>query len=362
MTAPDPAPGPAAPSERRRDAARAFYGPLADADTPARRVGWEDDDAHRLRMAAMALAAGPLASLATALDAGCGEAALLPELRRQGFGGRYRGEDILPHMVGRAAEAHAGDAHASFVTADAFSDGPRADLVLCSGALNTLAGAADHDAEVAAALAALWSRAGERLVVDLAVADRHPPGAGIARADLGRAWSVARSIAPVVAVREDVVPGEALLVLSRSRAAALSERLPAPADAIVRARLLLNGGEPAAARALAEPLQSPEARLVAALADLREGQHRQAEAGLRRLVGTPVGGVARLHLAAVLWITGRRRASEALLRELAATDDDARVHLVELLVGRGARDEARTVASAIGDAWIRREAERMIGP
>ncbi|PKN55802.1 MAG: hypothetical protein CVU56_19525 [Deltaproteobacteria bacterium HGW-Deltaproteobacteria-14] len=360
MTATDPDPAP--PSGRRRGAAQAFYGPLADADSPARRVGWEDDDAHRLRMAAVALAAGPLGTLTSALDAGCGEAALLPELRRRGFAGRYRGEDILAHMVERAAEANAGDPDASFVAADAFADGPAADVVLCSGALNTLAGAVDHDAEVAAALTALWSRTGERLVVDLAVADRHPPGAGIARADLGRAWSLARSLAPVVAVREDGVPGEALLVLSRSRAAALTERLPDPRDAIVRARLLLSGGEAAAARALAAPLQSPEARLVVALADLQDGQHGRAEAGLRRLAGTPVAGVARLHLASVLWITGRRRASEALLRELAATHDEARVHLVELLVGRGAREEARTIAATIEDAWIQREAERMIEP
>ncbi|TNF26557.1 MAG: hypothetical protein EP329_20975, partial [Deltaproteobacteria bacterium] len=173
------------PSARRRAAARAFYGPLADADSAARRVGWEDDDAHRLRLAAIAHGAGALGEVSSLVDAGCGEGAILPVLRAHGFAGAYRGEDLLEHMVERARDAHAGDADASFAVGDLFDAGPRAAVVVCSGALNTLSGAEDHDAEVAAALSTLWARAEERLVLDVAVADRHAAGAGIGRADLG---------------------------------------------------------------------------------------------------------------------------------------------------------------------------------
>jgi len=357
MTTPDPRDD---TTRRRREAARAFYAPLADARSAARRVGWEDDDAHRLRLNAIALAAGPFAGVERVVDAGCGEGALLPVLRARGFGGAYVGEDLLEHMVERARGLHAEDARASFRAADAFGAGPEADVVVCSGALNTLSGASDHDAEVAAAVRALWPRAIRRLVLDVAVADRHPPGAGIGRSNLAALWSLARELAPVVEVREDVVPGEALLVLSRSRAAGLSARLPTDEDALSRARLLLASGEPSAARAVVAGRESADAHLVAALADLGEGHHGRAEATLRRLARGPLAKTARLHLATVLWITGRRRASEKLLRELAEVDDDARVHLIELLVGTRRRDEAERVAATIEDAWIRREAERML--
>ena len=344
---------------RRRRAALAFYGPLAAAPSPARRVGWEDDDAHRLRLSALVEALGPLAALPTLLDAGAGESALLPVLRRRGFTGAYRAEDVLPHMVDAARAAHAADPAAAFACADAFDPaGPRAAAVVCSGALNTRADSDDHDAEVALALDALWARAERVLVVDLAVADRHPPGAGLAPVDLARAWAHARSLAPVVAVREDVAPGEALLVLARSRRPALEARLPDPTDALARARLLLASGEPAEALALAAGREALDARMVAALAELALGQLGPAEAALRRLADTPHGPTARLHLAAVLWRTGRRRAAEALLRELAPASDDARAHLAELLAARGDHAEALTVAAAIADPWMRREVER----
>lgn len=336
-------------SDRRR-AAETFYAPLATAGSAARRVGWDTAHAHRLRLEAVAEAAAPLGARASILDAGCGEAALLPVLRARGFGGRYRGEDVLASMIARAEAATAGDPLCELVASDSFGEGPEAEVVLCSGALNTAVGT-DHDAEVAAVLTALWGRATALLAVDLAVVDRHPPGVGLARADLAKAWSLARTLAPVVSVREDVIPGEALLVLARSRAGAYARWVP---DATLRAELLVAAGEPAAAAALVAGIGGPEAALVRGRAAALEGRLADAERALEDARALPH---AALELAPIYWRTGRKAQAEALLRELARTHDEARAHLAMMLLGRGATGEARAFVEAIGDAWIRREVE-----
>ncbi|MFO0748697.1 MAG: class I SAM-dependent methyltransferase [Myxococcota bacterium] len=328
----------------RAAAAAAFYGPLAASPSATRRVGWDSEEAHRLRLSALAEAVEPLAERASLLDAGCGEGALLAVLRARGFRGRYRGEDVLGAMIARAPT---GDPAAELVVADAFGPGPEAEAVVCSGALNTVV-TADHDAEVAAALSALWSRAGAILAVDLAVHDRHPAGVGLARADLAKAWTHARTLAPVVIVREDVVPGEALLVLSKSRATAFARWLPEP---LARAGLLIAAGEPAQAEALVADLaagDAPEVWLVRGRAAAAAGRLADAEAAFARARPLPA---ASLELAPILWRTGRKGQAEAVLRELArgsdAAADDARAHLALMLAGaarapRGRRSPERS--------------------
>ncbi|MBL8788536.1 MAG: methyltransferase domain-containing protein, partial [Deltaproteobacteria bacterium] len=141
---------PRSDSERRARAALDFYGPLAEARDPARRVGWESAAIQRVRLEALARAIGPLDRRASVLDAGCGEGALLPILRRRGFTGTYRGEDLLAgpiaHAVGLATSdlvpGHSpampvlvpggpADPKATFAVADCFAAGPVAAAVVC---------------------------------------------------------------------------------------------------------------------------------------------------------------------------------------------------------------------------------------
>ncbi|MFT7582388.1 MAG: hypothetical protein ACI9MR_004070, partial [Myxococcota bacterium] len=236
-------------------------------------------------------------------------------------------------------------------------DAERYDAVICSGALNTFV-TDDHDSEVCTALSALWNRSTQRLVVDLAVSDRQAPGAGIARTDLLRAWHHARSLTPVVVVREDGVPGEALLQLSHSRATALAQVLRD--DPRAQAALLLAGDEATAAAALVTDDASDEGRFLAGCAALATRQLSEAETIFRGLADGPMAPKASLQLASVLWLTGRKRAAESLLYRLAATSDEARFHLVELLSARRQRDEAERVIATIGDGLIAREARALV--
>jgi SAM-dependent methyltransferase len=385
---------PRSDSERRARAALDFYGPLAAARDPARRVGWESAAIQRVRLEALARAIGPLDRRASVLDAGCGEGALLPILRRRGFTGTYRGEDLLAgpiaHAVGLATSdlvpGHSpampvlvpggpADPKATFAVADSFAAGPVAAAVVCSGALNTESGAASHDAEVALALTALWERTTEILAIDLAVADRHAPGVGLARADLGKAFAHARSLTSIVTVREDLVPGEALLILARSRSAGLSW---SGADPLDRVEVLLMAGEASEALARLETLSStiPEARAdldsaaTSARIDLLRGSalgalQRPAEAlaALDAAAAHPLFEArARLAQAPLLWRLGQKAQAERVLTELASRDDEARAHLASLLSARGEHTRAVTVANAIGDAWIRREVLAALGP
>ncbi|MGM0575675.1 MAG: methyltransferase domain-containing protein [Myxococcota bacterium] len=342
-------------SRQVEQAARSFYLPLRQAASAARRVGWESDALHAVRLRAAVEAVGPLEESSSLLDAGCGEGALLDVLDGLGWRGRYRGEDILSHMIERARERRP---DADLAVADATIGGPEADAVVCSGTFNT-GPSEGHTRAVVAAMEALWSRARRVLVVDLAVADRHAGGSSLAVADLQAVWSAARRVAPVVAVREDVLPGEALLVLRRDRADGLRRWLPnAPVE---RARVHLAAGEHAAAREALAGEAGPDAALWRAVALAASGRIRDAERTLRALADDEtVGPRARLHLAALLGGTRRPEEATALLAGLTHGDgevaDEARLLLARHLAGRGAEREAAEVAAAIRDPWIAREA------
>ena len=58
-----------------------FYAPLQDAPCPARRVGWESNEAHLLRLRAIVQALQPCEEIRRVLDAGCGEGRLVDVLR-----------------------------------------------------------------------------------------------------------------------------------------------------------------------------------------------------------------------------------------------------------------------------------------
>lgn len=338
-------------SAARRLAAEAFYGPMQGQADASRRVGWESAAAHALRLHALVAAIGPVAELASVLDVGCGEGALVPVLRAAGFAGRYRGEDVRQT---RAAD---------MVVCDSFAGGPSAAAVVCSGTLNTLSGV-DHDDEVAAALTAMWARTEEVLALDLAVGDRHAAGVGLGRADLARAWAHARRLAPAVVVREDAIPGEAMLVLSRSRRRTFA-RLPIAPE--VRAEALLFAAEPTAALAELEGIPGPRAAAVRGQAWAATGRPKDGLAELARAaadfeaLGDREGAdQARLAQAPILWRLADRAAAEALLVELAARSDDARAHLFELRLARRDRQGAEAILAAVVDPWIRRElAERL---
>jgi SAM-dependent methyltransferase len=230
-----------AETARRKAALARFYGGLEAARDPSRRVGWESAAAHAMRLAAIAEATQPLGEVGSILDVGCGEAALLPVLRARGFKGRYRGEDLRNAPL---AHARLGEGD-EVVEVDAFAleRCERADVVVCSGTLNTDSGAATPFREVEAAIMSMWTRANRLLVFDLAVSDRHAPGVGLVASELAAVHAVCRKLASVVSVREDVIPGEALFVLERSRLRAFRKRGLPP---LVLAENLLLANEPRA--------------------------------------------------------------------------------------------------------------------
>ncbi len=312
----------------------------------------------------------PLAELASLIDVGCGEAALLAVLRRAGYVGGYRGEDVRAAPIARAREAAAGDAQAELVVCDGFAEPeaaqlPKAAAIVCSSALNTVSGeGVDHDLEVQTVLGSLWQRAEEVLVIDLAVRDQHAPGVGLASADLAKVWAHARALTPIVVVREDTVPGEATLVLSRTRARAYARRMPDATARTLRAEALYLAGEAAAALATVNDIESAAATLVAGQALAAMGRSYDALTTLRRAASLAAAegdrvrlAAARLAQAPALWRLGDRRAAEALLSELAQHDDEARGHLFELLLARKDVVRAAAIASAVEDAWMRRELE-----
>ncbi|MCB9789111.1 MAG: class I SAM-dependent methyltransferase [Deltaproteobacteria bacterium] len=333
----------------------AFYAPLSRCAVDARRVGWESDEAHALRLARAIDALGDLDAIGALLDVGCGEGALVGRLRERGFRGSYRGEDLLHSMV-ESARARAPAER--FEVHDLLAPGPSADAVVLSGALNTRQGP-DQDDLARRALTALWARTRAVLVVDVAVADRHPGGPGLAPVDLAGLWAHARQLGAVVSVSEDGPAGEALLVLRRSRRGALERHLPLAAQAPARAAILLTAGEPSAALEALAGHSTLEAELQRALAWTALGRARDAERLLRRLAdaGMPA---ARLHLGALTLATGRAAEGEPLLTALAAGSDPLADEARLVLAGhhlRGGRPEAaRALASAILDPFLARHA------
>ncbi len=347
---------------RRQEAATAFYGPLRHHSAPHVRVGWESEHAHRLRLAAAIQQIGPLSGHATILDGGCGEGALLPMLRDAGFEGHYRGEDVLSWMVDGARGRHASDPDAEFVVFDSFDcAGPSADVVICSGALNTVIAGDAPDDVFEVALKALWSRTRQVLCLDVAIADRHPPGAQLAAVDPGAGFALARGLCRSVIWREDRIFGEVQIVMWRDRAASL-QAIASGTTPLERADLLLQARESEAVKRLLADDRSDEARLLRAIADAQLGRLRDAETHLRTLVsGGHQRARAGLHLAALLRGTRRGREAETLLASVASGEsreaDEARLMLVEMMADREPQ-AAASWAAAISDDFIAREARK----
>ncbi|MEZ4266735.1 MAG: class I SAM-dependent methyltransferase [Myxococcota bacterium] len=338
----------------RRDRLATFYAPLAASPSPARRVGWESEPAHALRLALLVAALEPLDHIGSVVDVGCGDGALIRLLRAKGYSGSYRGEDLLDAMVD-AARARSPDE--SFEAHDLMTPGPPADAVTLSGALNTWQ-ADDQDRAARDALRTLWERARVALVVDFAVRDRHPGGPGIFPLDLPALYQHARDLGAVVSVREDVLPGEALLVLRRDRRPTLESHLPAAHQAPARAALLLAAREPAAARDTLSGLTGPEVDLQRALAQVALGRVRDAESTLRRLAAAQHTG-AQFHLAALALATGRAPEGVAALTALAESPDpladDARLLLARHFQHTSQPEIARRWAAQIVDPLLARE-------
>jgi SAM-dependent methyltransferase len=349
---------------RRLRAVTGFYGPLEDSADAARRVGWESAAAQRLRLETLATLAGPLDEVRSVLDAGCGEGALFEVLGARGFAGHYRGEDLREAPILRARAQRPG---AEWVVADAFAERTEAELVFCSGALNTDAGREDHMAEVMDAVTALFGRATVALVFDIAVKDRHHPGVMLAAADLLALFSRCRELAPAVSVHEDTVVGEAVFVLWRSRARRFTERAR---DPLLAAENLQLAGEAEAAlslveRAGEEALRGREGRAERVRGQALSALGRVGEALLAFHRASESGDIAeatraRLLSAPLLWRTGKRAEAERLLVELAERDDEARGHLFELQLARKQVEAARATAAKVVDPWMRRELERIL--
>jgi hypothetical protein len=343
---------------RRRAALEGFYGPLEDSIDPARRVGWESSAAQRLRLETLVSVAGPaLGGVGSVVDAGCGEGALIEVLRRRGFAGHYRGEDLRQGPIERARANTA----AEWVVADSFVGGePDTDIVFCSGALNTDSGREDHQAEVESAVAALFGRARVGLVFDIAVADRHHPGVLLVAADLPKLYAFCRGLTPIVSVHEDTLVGEAVIALWRSRSFAFARRSDTP---VLAAENLLLAGEADASLRVVGVDASARAGRIRGQALTALGRLEEARAALSEVAAgeDPVEATrAALLQAPLLWRAGRRVEAEALLTRLARHDDDARAHLFELQLARRQHDLARTTALAVTDPWMRRELLRIL--
>jgi SAM-dependent methyltransferase len=339
-----------------RSAADAFYTPLGSSACPARRVGWESNAAHLLRLRAIAETLKPLSGIREVRDIGCGEGRLLSVLTQAGYEGGYVGEDILPAMIERAQRLNPSGV---FIITNALTGGPSADAVVCSGTLNTAAGP-EHQAAAEAVLKALWERTRVVLAVDFAVRDKHAAGSELRTLELMRMWRCARELTELVSVREDLISGEALMVLHRSRRPALEQLLPGAEWACERARILLAAREPEAVRLTLSDHRDDASALWRALADLLSGRARDAEQALRARTHHPtLRGRALLHLGVVLLGTRREdEAREALIAAAGCPGDaanEARVMLVERAHRSGDATEAMKWAQAITDPWMRRE-------
>ncbi len=334
----------------------AFYAPLAHSKNQARRVGWESDAAHLVRLRAIVESLSPLEDINQVIDVGCGEGRLLAVLKAKGYKGRYRGEDILADMLTRAAHAHP---EAEFVCTNSMQEKGAGDAIVCSGALNTpLSEMHQRDAEHA--LERLWERTSTVLVLDFSVHSPTQKDESLARLDLTQMWRKAKALTPLVNVREDLIAGEAMLTLKRSRRTTLEALLPEEHWSLDRARMLLAAREAHAVRRTLEGVTLDEADLWRGLADLLTGRARDAEKRLGALVSHPEHrGRAHLHLALVLLATHRTQEAEVMLRKASecscSAADEARVVLAERAQRGGRGAEAAQWIAAIEDPWIKRE-------
>ena len=333
-----------------------FYGPLGQSQSQARRVGWESDAAHLIRLRAIVEALAPLAELRDVLDIGCGEGRLLSVLNAYGYHGHYRGEDLMPDMLIRARRAHP---EADFVCANLLHGGPEGDAIVCSGTLNTPLGPA-HQEAAENALKSMWERTRKLLVLDFSASDGRRKGARLSSLDLEAMWRLAKTLTPLVTIREDLIAGEALMILRRSRRPTLESLLPEEHFAIDRARILLTAREPSSVRATLECTRDEEAELWRALADLLQGRTRNAESALRALLRHPLHkSRAQLHLALVLLATRRVEEAEALLHQACESSDsaadEARVVLAERALSAGRVAVADALIQGIKDPWMKRE-------
>jgi SAM-dependent methyltransferase len=341
-------------SDAKKTAVYQFYAPLMDSSSAARRVGWQSDGLHELRLRALMAAAGPVENASQVLDVGCGEGALLPLLQEGMFNGVYRGEDVLPFMIERARSNHP---DARFDLQNSFdAEASKADIVLCSGTLNTM-DTSDLGATFDAALEALWARTNDTLALDFAVANRHSRGSLIATFDLEAAFRAARTLTSAVRVLEDTIPGEAILVLSRNQEAGIARIAAPPHLALTVAELHLRQHQPEAVRTVLRGLKSPKARLMKALADAQSGRIRNAETTLRTLAED--SSEAKLHLALVMMATRRQEAGALLLEDLRHSNDafadEARYELM-LYYAEPEPTQLPTLLEEIQDPWIHREA------
>lgn len=333
----------------RQVALEAFYSPLAAAHDRARRNGWASTDRQKARLGLVRAALGDLTGLGSVLDAGCGEGHLLTVLRDAGWRGRYLGEDLLPHMIDAGRDA-AADEGAEFIHRDLHGPGPAADGVVCSGALNTATGRPPHE-EAVSAIEALWARTRVVLVVDFIAVDRHPGGRQLAPLDPMALYRHARTLTSAATLREDVMPGEAMIVLRRDRAGTWAHM---PAN--TRLDLHLEAGELRAAEAVLPSLAAEHAALARARIDCHAGRWRRAEGALRQLTGDPG---ARLLLASLLFRTGRPDEATAITADLAAADGAWSDHARALAARHHGGEDGVALARSIADPWIRREA---LGP
>lgn len=323
--------------------AKAFYGALRHHPCGSKRVGWNSTEWHTLRLRALIGAALPSMSPDpfTILDVGCGEGHLLTVLKETPEGLRctegYHGEDVLSSMVQAAQSRHP---EARFTTVDSFSgEQPPADLVLCSGTLNTMTLGA-RDALFAKLLESLWERSNQVLAIDFALAGRHHGGPGIATYEAAKCLEAARDLTRTVQGLEGVIPGEGILVLSRSPLELLSHLDPTGGLAEARAEMHLRSGATDAARQVLSTCESVRAEVLKSTADMQSGRYLRAEQNLRVL--SPHSPLATLHLAHLLALTRRREEAAGLLAEVVRVGgehaEDAQIQLAGITQARGSQE------------------------
>lgn len=349
----------------RQHCAERFYTPLSSEGELHRRVGWESQLAHQLRLRTLLAAIAPLDGLKTVLDVGCGEGALLALLEDAGYQGSYLGEDILCRMVVNAQKRFS---QHEFLCCDSLNGGPMADAVICSGTLNTTVDTDDHTGYVIRAVESLWERTRIVLAVDFVVEDRHSPGAQIGRCDIERLWSAVRKLSRVATISEAGIPGEGFLVMRRNHRLAYAALQRPEDDPLHIAEILLQGGEATAAQGVLGGHSGDLAELLRGICDFQLGRVLRAEDVLRQLADrSSLRGKAQVNLAVLCQLTHRSAEAQRILQALisdvscdAEDRDAARLLLARMLLQNGEALAGAEVAAAIETPWIAREAAGLL--